>query len=233
MFRTLTLAVAAVLATTGAARADVFWTNGGNLNFTDAKDAQGKHFHVHLIHLEAGKHYVFDMTSVNFDTFLRLKNPAGIVVVQNDDGGPGLNSRIAFRPLVSGMYRLIATSYSPGATGYYKVTASRFASPGGFVLNVHGDLNFSDPLQHGKHKKVHRVFLHAGREYVINMSSTNFDTFLKVTNDWGFVILQNDDGGPGRNSRIVFRPMNSRFYNIVATSFAPGATGEYHLTIRD
>lgn len=250
LYRSLALAVVALFGTAGVSGANVIFSAGGDLRFSDPRDAQNKHFHVHNVFLEAGKNYVLEMNSPHFDTILRLKTAFGIVVAQNDDGGAALNSRILFRPLATGLYRLVATSFSPNATGHYTVRVNREPGMGGggmggggmggggmggggIVLNVNGDLTFMDPMQGGKHKKVHRVFLQAGREYVINMRSPHFDTFLKVTNDFGLVLVQNDDGGAGLNSRVVFRPLASRFYNVVATSFSNGATGDYHLTIRD
>jgi hypothetical protein len=179
--------------------------------------------------LHAGRKYIIDMRSVHFDTFLRLSNPGGMVVAVNDDGGPMLNSKIVFTAPTTGMYRITATSFAPNATGSYSL---RVAEVGSVILNMQGDLRFSDPSIAGKHQKVYNVNLDAGRTYVINMHSVHFDTFLKLKRG-NLIVAQNDDGGPGLDSRIVFTPMVSGTFQIVATSYAAGATGHFSLNVRD
>ncbi len=227
--RNVSCSLVLLLGISGAAQANVVLNTVGSLRFTDAKDMQGKHFHVHPIFLEAGRNYSFNMGSAHFDTFMILRNPFGQVVRVNDDGGPGLNSRFVFTPLVSGTFQLHATSFSPSATGAYHLRVDR---SGGFLLNRQGDLSFNDPKVAGRHQKFFSVFLQANRQYVIEMNSPHFDTFLKLMKN-GVVLRQNDDSGPGRNSRIVFTPSVSGPYTLIATSFLPGATGHFTVTIRD
>ncbi len=231
--RNLALGIVVAVAVSSTAQASVILNTTGNLRFTDAKDIQGKHFHLHSVMLHAGKKYVIDMNSMHFDTFIRLKSPAGNVVAANDDSGPALNARIMFTAPATGMYRIVATSFSAGATGSYQLRATETVVPGGVVvMNVQGDLRFSDPSVGGKHQKVYNVMLHAGRSYVINMHSPHFDTFLKLKRS-GLVLAQNDDGGPGRDSRIVFTPMMTGMFQVVATSYSAGATGHFSVNVRD
>ncbi len=231
--RKLTLGIVVAVAVSSTAQASVILNTTGNLRFTDAKDVQGKHFHLHSVMLHAGKKYTFDMNSMHFDTFLRLKSPSGIVVAANDDSGPALNAKITFTAPATGMYRIVATSFSPAATGSYQLRVNEFVVPGSVVvMNVQGDLRFSDPSVAGKHQKVYNVMLHAGRSYVIKMHSAHFDTFVKLKRGM-IVVAQNDDGGPGRDSRIFFTPMTTGMFQIVATSFSPGATGHFSLSVRD
>ena len=75
---------------------------------------------------EPGQQVAFHLASSDFDTYLYLKNPAGTVIVSNDDGGGGLNSRIppssgTFTiPLgETGTYVIEVTSWSSGRTGSY------------------------------------------------------------------------------------------------------------------
>ncbi len=235
MVRHTLLASVATFLLAVPAWANPFWSQSADLRFTDPRDGQNKHFHHHMVWLNAGQKYLFDMRSNHFDTFLRLHAPGGAVVAQNDDSGPGLNARIVFQANVSGMYRLTATSWSPNATGRYTVQATKLPSPvgGGVVMAQHGDLKFSDPSFGGKHFRVYNVTLQAGRSYVIEMNSNHFDTFLKLKRPGMGVIAQNDDSGPGRNARLVFTPFVSGTYQVIATSFAPGATGHFHVTVRD
>jgi thiol-disulfide isomerase/thioredoxin len=59
-----------------------------------------------------GSVYIIDMTSDDFDTYLRLENPAGKQVAFNDDVAPGnLNSRIVYKAAEAGEHKIIATSF--------------------------------------------------------------------------------------------------------------------------
>ena len=231
--RNVTLGLIVAVAVSSSAQANVILNTSGSLRFTDAKDIQGKHFHLHSVMLHAGKRYTIDMNSMHFDTFLRLKSPTGNVVAANDDSGPALNAKIVFTAPATGMYRVVATSFSPAATGAYQLRINETVVPGSVVvMNVQGDLKFSDPSVAGKHQKVYNVMLHAGRSYVINMHSPHFDTFLKLKRGL-IVVAQNDDGGPGRDSRIVFTPTTTGMFQVVATSYSAGATGHFSLNVRD
>jgi hypothetical protein len=74
------------------------------------------------------------MNSSYFDTYLRLKNPSGVVVAYDDDGNGGTNSRIVYALASSGTFTIVATSYAPGATGSYSVSLS--AGGGGPVTLI-------------------------------------------------------------------------------------------------
>lgn len=117
------------------------WTGGlagkvvarfsGSLTKSDPQDRErkGRHCKVHQVRLQAGATYVFDLESGNgrpgphnpgyFDTWLRLEDAAGRTLINNDDGGEGLNARIRFSPTQGGTFRLVVTSYRTGATGNY------------------------------------------------------------------------------------------------------------------
>src|SRR5262249_39834906 len=63
---------------------------------------------VHEMTMTAGKTYVIDMNSAQFDTYLRLESSKGKVLAENDDIDPpnNLNSRIVFTPAEDGTYRI-------------------------------------------------------------------------------------------------------------------------------
>jgi thiol-disulfide isomerase/thioredoxin len=79
---------------------------------------------VHKFKMEQGKAYKIDMTSEEFDTVLRLENPAGKQVAINDDVDPpkNLNSRIIYQASETGEYRIIATAYPGSKPGAYIIT---------------------------------------------------------------------------------------------------------------
>ncbi len=89
---------------------------------------RGAHHKVHTVKLMAGKIYQIDHKSTAFDAYLYLEDPAGKILLQDDDGGGNLNARIVFRPTKNDSYRVIATSLGANRTGPY--TLAVFENPG-------------------------------------------------------------------------------------------------------
>jgi tetratricopeptide (TPR) repeat protein/serine/threonine protein kinase len=84
---------------------------------------------VHEIKMTAGTTYVLDMESLAVDTFLKLQDPEGKLLAENDDVSPDdLNSRIVFTASKDGDYRIEATSFEQRGTGAYTVTVREFAT---------------------------------------------------------------------------------------------------------
>jgi hypothetical protein len=61
------------------------------------------------------------MTSKDFDAYLRLENSKKEQLAQDDDSGGNLNARIIFTTREDGVYRVIATTYRPDATGKFQL----------------------------------------------------------------------------------------------------------------
>ena len=77
--------------------------------------------------MKAGKTYMIDMSSAQFDTYLRLENDKGKVLAENDDISPqNLNSRIIFSCKEDGNCRIVATSYQQAGQGAYLLTIREF-----------------------------------------------------------------------------------------------------------
>ncbi len=97
------------------------------LVFTDAHDRRmGNACKVYSVHFVANNTYVIDHRSNAFDAYLRLEDPHGRVVMEDDDsgrfaGGGPLDARIVYRAPESGTYRIIATSLD-GGFGNYTLT---------------------------------------------------------------------------------------------------------------
>jgi hypothetical protein len=66
----------------------------------------------------------------NFDGYLLLENPNGLVVAENDNHTSSANSRIEHEATQSGDYRIWATSYTPATTGVFDLSLN-CGSPGG------------------------------------------------------------------------------------------------------
>jgi predicted Zn finger-like uncharacterized protein len=83
------------------------------------------------VKLEAGKTYAISMNSTAFDTFLRLENPKGMQVAEDDDSGGDLNARIIYRSTVSGVFRIICTSFKANSVGPFQLIVQELDGGGG------------------------------------------------------------------------------------------------------
>jgi hypothetical protein len=87
-----------------------------------------QHAQVNEVPLQAGKTYVFDLESKDFDAFLRLEDAMGQKLAENDDIEPGVNrnSQIIFTAAKDGRYRLVATAVTGRGTGAYTLVIREF-----------------------------------------------------------------------------------------------------------
>jgi HEAT repeat protein len=92
----------------------------GVLTSIDPLDrVRGGCFHVvHTYPMKKGQRYQIDLRSA-WDNFLRLENAQGQQLAADDDSGGMLNARIIFDAPEDGYYRIIVTSFAPGANGSY------------------------------------------------------------------------------------------------------------------
>lgn len=76
------------------------------------------------VKMETGKTYVIDMTSPDqkaLDPYLKLLDPNGKLLAEDDDGGDGLNSRITIRAPATGTFRIVATSFAGVGNGEFRL----------------------------------------------------------------------------------------------------------------
>ncbi|MDX2214912.1 MAG: trypsin-like peptidase domain-containing protein [Oculatellaceae cyanobacterium bins.114] len=71
----------------------------------------------------------------------------------------------------------------------------------------------------------------AGQQIVIDMSSSDIDTYLILLTPDGSDLAQDDDGGGGTNSRIVATLPASGTYTVFANSYGAGEVGTYNLRV--
>jgi hypothetical protein len=107
------------------------------------------------------------------------------------------------------------------------------ASPSDRIVDEAGTLISSDPrdrIRKGSPHKVREVSLERGVPYVIDLMSPEFDAFLRIEDEAGVTIAENDDGGFGTDARLTYTPSRSGKYRVVVTTFQGGA-GNYHLHV--
>ena len=113
------------------------------------------------------------------------------------------------------------------------------APAGALLLNngsgkLEGELtpfDLFDRLQAGSRCKIYTVLFEAQKTYQIDLMSDQFDAYLRLENPAAMPLVANDDGGEGRNARILYTCPQAGTYRIVATTFGPG-TGRFTLAVQ-
>ena len=217
------------------------------LSTSDCHLADNSFFDAYTFNGTTGQQIAISMSSGTFDTFLFLRRPDGTVLTQDDDGGGGTNSRIpassGFLTLpTTGVYTILASSFSPSTTGSYALTLSIQntncpSTPISVGQTINGTLSVSDcRLSDDSIFDSYTFSGTAGQSISISMTSATFDTYLLLFNPDGTLLTEDDDGGDGLNSRIppdtgtLTLPVTGT-YKIFANSFAANTTGAYSLTL--
>jgi hypothetical protein len=220
----------------------------GELLKTDPKDRErtDSAHHQYCLPLVGGKTYVIECKSKEIDSFLRLEDASGKKLAEDDDSAGYPDARIVFKCPRSDTYRVIVTTYGKGAEkaefgnyGTYTLSV-RMPGKGGLAFRngratVDGQIaqtDARDKVRQGSFCKVYKIALKAGKTYQIDMVSAQLDSYLRLEDAAGQQLAEDDDGGGFPNARIVFNCQKNGEYRIIATTFAPGATGAFTLTVQ-
>ena len=210
------------------------------------------------VNLEADKIYRIDLEGSRTgegtldDPYLHgIHDANGILVADtdDDDGGVGSNSRVAFVAPDTATYYVAAGGYDyPWArpsTGTYRLSVEEIfddfrqdtATKGAVAVGGHvtGDAQFADD------QDWFAVALEAGKTYRIDLEGyatgqgTLVDPYLYGIHDANGILVadtDDDDGGVGYNSRLMFvAPDTATYY--VAAGGRLGATGTYKLSVEE
>ncbi len=177
------------------------------------------------------------MTSAVFDAYLGVISQAGAVQGEDDDGAGGTNARLSIT-LDPGTYIMLATSFKSGATGAYSLDVRAQAPPCAVSrLLVSGSTLSSTlattdcVLDGGNLAQRWGLTLAQAGQVRIDMTSTALDAYLVVQDAaTGTVLFEDDDSGGGTNARVV-ASLPAGQYVVTATSYDPGETGAYQITL--
>lgn len=97
---------------------------------------------------------------------------------------------------------------------------------------VQGELaTGDDQLQSGEFSDVYEIAGRAGQSLLVTLRSGDFDAYLMVDGPGGFDEQNDDDGDGGTNAALNLRLPADGTYNVIATSFEPGQSGRYSLSV--
>jgi hypothetical protein len=216
----------------------------GSLAKGDETLRTGEYVDVFEFEGRPGQQLQLDLTSTDFDTYVILKDPAGGQSENDDTDRPG-HSAIESSLTESGTYRVLVTSYEVGEEGDYELSinlggAAAATAPGRDVATLaiggrtSGALTNSDgQIGSGEFRDLYVFDGTAGQSVVVDMTSSDFDTYLSLVTPDGESIDNDDYEGSTSQSRIELTLQDSGRHRILATSYEPGETGSYEISIRE
>lgn len=189
-----------------------------------------------------GETVTIALYSDDFDAYLVLESPDGNHEANDDAGDGSTNSRIVRELSALGTYRVRVTSYAAAETGRYKLTIAQERSGQQQVTRDSIELSLGDRVngrleegdqraQDNSFEDVYVFSAEAGEQIVIDMSSSEFDTYLSLVTPPGELITNDDFDGRTDLSRIELTLRRSGRYRILAGSYEAQATGAYTLSL--
>ena len=218
----------------------------GNLSDADTKNDDGNYFDTYSIRLPANKKVQIDASSEAIDSIIKLIGPDAENIMaelaEDDDSGPGLNSRIRFTTTRAGTYRINMSSVGDTKTGAYTLVIgdepARTPLPAPTALNLGdrltGQLSESAPKEEsdGEEVAVVRYVINAtaNRAYWIAVDTAAFDPTVEVGRygkDNAFEsLVSDDDGGEGTNALMRFKPEADGAYIVRVHSISSNPEGQ-------
>lgn len=243
----------AVAPPANGAAAQVF---NGTLGPDGTRDREGRFEREHMVALRRGQRAIVALQSAAFDTLLRVVPPAG-EAMENDDIAQGdLNSRLDFTAPIDGRYRIVVTSFQPGATGAYTVnvtagepgqgmvvvgnttngpTPDAQTGPGG-TLTANAPINEylspGDPSSGGRYVRAYRLDGRQGTMVTLRLESSAFDPTLTLIAPNGQRWNNDDTTQADTNSTLQVTLPATGTYRVEVSSYRQGATGPFALSAR-
>ena len=215
----------------------------GRLASTDPETEAGGTYDAFAFRGRSGERFAIDLTSEDFDPVLRvgrMENGAFTELAMNDDGpDTGLNSRLVFTAPEAGEFVIRVTSLNAAGQGGYTLAVAEGPEPAPtqaieIGATVQGELTASDgKSESGRAADAYRFAGREGQRVRIDMSSSDFDTYLQLFDDNRVSLAEDDDGAAeGTDSRLIFTLPRTGDYIIEARAFSE-ETGGYELAITE
>lgn len=216
-------------------------TQRGEITARDPETDDGVPYDAFSFRARQGDRVAIALDSEAFDPIVRIGRTvdgAFVQLAENDDGqGAGLNSRLVFTIPETGDYLIRVTPLDASGAGAYSLSLEEGppAPPAESIsigATVEGRLTDSDGKgESGGPADLWRFEGREGQRIRIDMTSSDFDTYLELFDENRTALDEDDDGGPeGTNSRVTFTLPRTGAYLIEARAFSSG-TGAYGLSI--
>ncbi len=215
----------------------------GALARGDSQLSQGEFADPYVFQGRAGQTITVRMDA-RFDNYILITGPNGFNQQNDDEAPPNTNAGLAVTLPSDGAYTIIATSLAGNVTGDYslRVTAGGNAAQpavaaGGAIepgQELRGALASGDrQLPSGEYADSFTLNAERGQQLTVELNSSAFDAYLIVRGPGGLSEDNDDSGERGStDSRITITVPESGQVVISPTSYRPGETGAYALSVR-
>jgi hypothetical protein len=182
---------------------------------------------------QAGTFVTVRSRSNQLDTYLTLADPAGTVLVEDDDSGGGLDAALLDFPLpVSGEYQVLVSSARADSdqAGVYEIDLTM-----GETLAVTGQLLPDQPQKRSLAQEEQHSWLFeatAGSYVTVQMQSDTLDTYLSLYNSEGTLLAVNDDFAGKQAALANFIVPSDGQYRLVARAYSGRETGDYTIFLQ-
>lgn len=178
-----------------------------------------------------GTHVIGTQGSTDVVTALYGPNDMAAIITEDDDSGPGANSRIE-RNLSAGTYYVRVRHYSGSSVGSYSISVSGSApQPGIPTIQVNGPAVQGTIAAANERDMYTFTVMNAGTHTIETAGSTDCFLTLFGPGNQTTLIAQDDDSGPGTNSRIAVN-LASGVYFVQVRHYSPTGTGPYSISVR-
>ena len=194
------------------------------------------------VNLVAGQTYSFAMIGTGThslqNTYLALRDSAGIVVASDDDWGPGYSSRMLYTASTSGTYYLDAGAVYDGLTGQYGISATIGSKPAFDIPMGAGAIDaYSAWSNSGTGVTITYGFRQSAASYSVSghnigtftqLSSAEMTAMQQILQEWSDVsnvtFQQVNPGGYTDNATILIGNYSDSGDGAGAFAFYPGST---------
>ncbi len=213
----------------------------GIFPMTECRRLSGQMLDLYSI-VVAGGDVTIDLTG-DYDTYMQLYDENCQLIAQDDDGGDGLNSRLAMADLPGGIYYIGVSSFATGQAGGFALNAV-CESGDNFCVQCRVDTISPQQTLDGTlgisectlppFEQLIEVYAFRVDEFFegrISVASENFDPSVALFNDLCDEVSFNDNCGAGTESACLNVRLEAGNYSIVVSSEEPGAAGGFSLTL--
>jgi hypothetical protein len=212
------------------------------LNLSDGQNFKdGSRTEVFLANFKQGDIVELRVVS-EFDAYLSLYGPQKTLLASNDDGVDTLESLLITEIPETGRYTIVVSGYSELDMGSYKISAKKFDISDATELSLDSSINgflsqTRDQVdEEGRFIDTFTLEISQAIDVIIQMNSTPVDSYLKLVDENGQIVAENDDRhfeddlntvdidegqAASLNAEIVVS-LEPGSYRIIAASFSNG-----------
>ena len=180
----------------------------------------------------------------SLDSFLKLLDDQGNLIVENDDSGNSRDSRIMI-PVTAGQQLYLSAGAYADTTGHYAVWTELLPpavddvgdDPGtahALAISDSGRASFTGQLEHQGDRDVFMVEVDASGLMIVDQRAADvasLDSLLRAFNPDGEQVAWDDDNGEGLNSRMCLAVQAGDVVFIQAGSYEDSGSGTYQFDL--